>query len=153
MKQRKCSWIYLQFSLVSFILFMHLHLSCNISPISDWKRLFLFFNLNFLKGACLSAIELHVFIKSLGQGSGIYHCKPNKYICSEKCFFCRWCMVWIIVTLWHRCMPFDSGHWSGEKTTARFTPIRLNIMKTCLTLFWSPFCCQNSPNPWRHGLH
>ena len=32
------------------------------------------------------------------------------------------------------------------------TPIRHNIMTTCLMLCWSPFCCQNCPDPSKHGL-
>ncbi len=32
-------------------------------------------------------------------------------------------------------------------------PIRHNIMTTFLILCWSSFCCQNSLDPSRHGLH
>lgn len=33
------------------------------------------------------------------------------------------------------------------------SPIRHNIMTTCLILCFSPFCCQNSPDSLKHGLH
>lgn len=34
-----------------------------------------------------------------------------------------------------------------------YTPIRHNFMTTCQILCWSAFCCQNSPDRSRRGLH
>ena len=62
-------------------------------------------------------------------------------------------MKWEKVTLSFLMLQEHLRNSGGSLINRHLTPIRHNIMTTCLMLCWSPFCFQNSPDLKRHGLH